>query len=70
MALSGVAAMTPAISPRLFSRQLQRMLIKSYWDRGIRPAARQYRAELPAILTAFAAMRVTDDYLHASRARP
>jgi hypothetical protein len=59
MALSGVAAMTPAISPRLFSRQLQRMLIKSYWDRGIRPAARQYRADLPAMVAAFAAFKAS-----------
>jgi len=33
------------------------MLIKSYWDRGIRPAARQYRAELPAMVAAFAAFK-------------
>jgi hypothetical protein len=46
---------TPSIGPKRFSRQLQRMLIKSYWDRGIRPAARQYRAELPAILRALRA---------------
>jgi hypothetical protein len=50
---------SPSIGPKRFSRQLQRMLIKSYWDRGIRPAARQYRADLPAMVAAFAAFKAS-----------
>ena len=48
--------MSPSIGPKRFSHQLQRMLIKSYWDRGIRPAARQYRSELSDIRAAFGAV--------------